>query len=525
MRVVRTILGILLLTIGLPLLLAGGGLWAAMQHRDAGGAFSGDLEDISTRGYAVVVPDIDGLLRRQAPFARTEQTRLRVTAQTAAGSAFIGLAPPAEAARFLAGVEHSRVDEVRLARGELPVRVAPVAGEAAPATAPGGQRFWLRSGTQALEWSPADLRGRPLALVVMRTDGQPAQSVSVTAEVRPGWLNSSTWGLLVLGSVMALLAIALLAWPVRSREVVYVVDPSQVPDIAARLGVPVPFTGEAATDPGPSRPTTLAESASVEVVSPWSTTAPPPAVPRLAWPPVPAPRDVPAGPDAGVSGEPASAADPGASSPAAPAGTVPGTAALGAVTSTCATDPDPATADRPAGSPPATGPAALSAPDPAVRSSFVADAAALSAPDPAVRSQSAAGGEYPGAIPAARAEPEADGGVGAARPTVDLSPAGDRAGVEPAAEVPSRAEVEPASSALPSAVVPPRTARRRRPAGDSPNAAPGSRRRSAPAARAAGSDEAELEIGAAAVPGRRPARPRGPAKPKPADSQADQTVA
>jgi hypothetical protein len=40
MRIVRTVAGLLLLAIGLPLLLAGGALWTAMQHRDPGGAYS-----------------------------------------------------------------------------------------------------------------------------------------------------------------------------------------------------------------------------------------------------------------------------------------------------------------------------------------------------------------------------------------------------------------------------------------------------------------------------------------------------
>src|SRR3712207_9087711 len=99
MRVVRTILGILLLTVGLPLLLVGGALWMAMQHRDAGGALSGEIEDIRTQGYAVVVPDVDTLLRRQAPVARSEQIRPPLTARTGAAPASIGMAPPAVAGR------------------------------------------------------------------------------------------------------------------------------------------------------------------------------------------------------------------------------------------------------------------------------------------------------------------------------------------------------------------------------------------------------------------------------------------
>src|SRR3954469_10226234 len=88
MRVLRTILGMLLLTIGLPALLAGAALWTALQHRDQGGAFSGELQRLSTPGYAFVVDDVDGLLRRDAPFTRIGDTQLRLTARTQDGPAF-----------------------------------------------------------------------------------------------------------------------------------------------------------------------------------------------------------------------------------------------------------------------------------------------------------------------------------------------------------------------------------------------------------------------------------------------------
>ena len=124
------------------------------------------------------------------------------------------------------------------------------------------------------------MRGQQLTLVVMSADGQLARSGrGQRPSCGPGWLNSTTWGLLILGSVILLLGIAVLAWPARTREVVYVVDPAQVPEIAARLGVPVPSsprrrgsTGcRSRADPpaavrGPrpcrlARPATLAESA------------------------------------------------------------------------------------------------------------------------------------------------------------------------------------------------------------------------------------------------------------------------
>ena len=106
MRVLRTILGMLLLTVGLPSLLGGAALWAAMQHRDQGGAFSGELQRLATPGYAYVVPDVDRLLRTDAPFTRIGDTQLRINAATEDGPAFIGLAPSATVEKYLRGDPH-----------------------------------------------------------------------------------------------------------------------------------------------------------------------------------------------------------------------------------------------------------------------------------------------------------------------------------------------------------------------------------------------------------------------------------
>src|SRR3954451_24002908 len=110
MRVLRTILGMLLLTVGLPSLLAGAALWAAMQHRDQGDAFSGDLQRLIIPGYALVVPDVDHLLRSDAPFTRIRDTQLRITAQTQDGPAVIGIAPTVAVDESMYGVPHSSVD-------------------------------------------------------------------------------------------------------------------------------------------------------------------------------------------------------------------------------------------------------------------------------------------------------------------------------------------------------------------------------------------------------------------------------
>lgn len=169
MRMVRVVVGVLLLLLGVPVLFTGGGLWYAMQHRDGGG-YTATLSTVTTDGYAVVVTDVDGLLRREVPFARSGRTTLRLSGRTGSGPAFIGLGRAADVARYLSGVPYAQVEQVRLARGPLPVTTRPVEGQAEPPSTPHEQPFWLVSSGadgQPVEWAPAELRGEQLALVVM----------------------------------------------------------------------------------------------------------------------------------------------------------------------------------------------------------------------------------------------------------------------------------------------------------------------------------------------------------------------
>jgi hypothetical protein len=238
MRVVRVLLAMVAILVALPLLLGGVALWAAMQHRAPDGSFTAPLAPIRASGYAVVVPDVDGLLRREAPFVRGGQTTLRFTARTSSGPAFIGLAPRSEVEQYLDGVDYSSISEVRLARGGLPVTLVQVPGDAKPASPPVNPTFWVASSTSgSLFWSPSTVRGHELALVVMNVDGSTPAEVRASAAMTPQWLDPTTWGLLILGTVAFLIGMVLMCWPRRQREIVYVVEPSQVSEIAARLGV------------------------------------------------------------------------------------------------------------------------------------------------------------------------------------------------------------------------------------------------------------------------------------------------
>ncbi|WP_442934868.1 hypothetical protein [Micromonospora sp. CPCC 205558] len=250
MRFVRVIAGVLLLVVGIPALLVGGGLWLVTRHADPGGAFAARFETVRTPGHAVVVTDLDRLLRQDAPFARTAQTRLRLNARTTDGPAFVGLAPTAEVRGWLEEVPHATVRRVAPARGPLPVRLdpaapatdnpatdAPGAAKTAGSVTPLGRPFWVREGIGSLEWSADDLAGEPMSLVVMRPDGGADLALDLRAELRAGWTGPTAWGLLTVGVLLVVGAVLLLLRPLRPREVIFVVEPDQVPVLAGRLGV------------------------------------------------------------------------------------------------------------------------------------------------------------------------------------------------------------------------------------------------------------------------------------------------
>lgn len=251
MRFVRTLAGMLLLAAGIPALIVGAGLGLLTGHADPDGAFAARFETVQTSGHAVVVDDLDALLRAEAPFVRAGRAELRLEARTPDGPAFVGLAPAAEAERWLAEVPHAAVRRVALARGPLPVRLTS-GGPASSAVSvtPAGAPIWVRDGVGAMEWNPADVQGRPLSLVVMRPDGRAGLTLELRAEWRAGWIAPVTWGTLAAGLLLVTMAGLLLLRPVGLREVVWVVEPDQVPVLASRLGV-TSLSGLGAQPTGP----------------------------------------------------------------------------------------------------------------------------------------------------------------------------------------------------------------------------------------------------------------------------------
>src|SRR5262245_16025382 len=149
MRVLRVLVGVLVLLIAVPTLLVGAGAWYAMQHRDSNGDFRATLQTLTRPGYAIVVPDLDALLRRDAPFTRAGRTGLRVSVR-ADRQLFLGIAAPLDVVQALGSAGYTRVDQVRLGRGPLSVHSTAVGGTGGPPSPPAGRAIWLRAGTNEL---------------------------------------------------------------------------------------------------------------------------------------------------------------------------------------------------------------------------------------------------------------------------------------------------------------------------------------------------------------------------------------
>ncbi|HKT01654.1 MAG TPA: hypothetical protein VJT31_19185, partial [Rugosimonospora sp.] len=188
-------------------------------------------------GYAVVVPDVDDLLRRDASLLRGTGAEVRVTVR----AAFVGLGPRAAVERYLSGVPYTVLTGVRPALGRLPVTLARVGGGNRPPAEPAVEPFWvLASAAGTLSWPAGWARGQQLALVIMRGDAGAAGPVQIAAAVHPAGLGLLTWVSLVVGVAGLAAGIALVLWPVRRREIVFVVEPAQVGALAARLGLRTP---------------------------------------------------------------------------------------------------------------------------------------------------------------------------------------------------------------------------------------------------------------------------------------------
>ena len=208
--------GVLLLVFGFLFTLAGGGLLAAgllagtaNQFRDEEGYFATPTETFTTETYALTSPTVGRLTVdrdvRNIPF---DIATVRLRAESADGSVFLGIAPMADIDSYLANVERTEIRNVRYTPFEVEYR--DITGSRAP-DAPEQQDFWAASasgpGVQQLEWS---IKSGEWGVVVMNADGSPSVTAQLSAGVRSDLIAPIATALSLTGVVLLLLGIPML---------------------------------------------------------------------------------------------------------------------------------------------------------------------------------------------------------------------------------------------------------------------------------------------------------------------------
>lgn len=211
-RIVMLVLGTLSALVGLGLLAGAGATgWANYQQRD-GGYFTSPLERFSGDSYALTSPRLDIMTGRGMAEGTSVDIPgsvvLRGSALDPGKSIFIGIAPRADAAAYLAGVKHTEIIEVRF--DPFRAQYSEIAGTNAPAR-PEQQGFWVASATgpgqQELKW---DLRSGNWAVVIMNADASTPVAVDLQAGARSDLLWPISIGLLIGGLILLAVGVPLI---------------------------------------------------------------------------------------------------------------------------------------------------------------------------------------------------------------------------------------------------------------------------------------------------------------------------
>ena len=213
-RITALVIGVLLLLFGVVLLGAWGtALWADRTQRD-GGYVTTDVHDFSTAGSALATVSTElgsaGIGWLYAP-SLLDEVRIRVTPTSPASALFVGIGPSTEVDRYLAGVNHTVINEF------WEEKVETVAG-GQPRSAPATQDFWVASstgsGARTLEWDPTD---GSWTVVVMNADGRPGINVGADLGARMPAVLWIAFGVLIAGAVFLAAGALLLAGAIRGR--------------------------------------------------------------------------------------------------------------------------------------------------------------------------------------------------------------------------------------------------------------------------------------------------------------------
>ena len=213
-RVVSVVIGAVLVLCSLGLLGAGGAALWAQTAKGPGGYLDLGTRTYTVSGYAVVSGKAE-LQRATGGWgwasALFGTVRLRATPARGTAPVFIGIAPAAAAAHYLAGVSYSTVTRTTAAR---PAYAAHSGGP--PAVPPGRAGVWAARaagpGSQVLTWP---VRSGSWTVVAMNANGSRPLSLRVTAAATLPTLPGLAFGLLAGGFLVAAAGATLIVVPLR----------------------------------------------------------------------------------------------------------------------------------------------------------------------------------------------------------------------------------------------------------------------------------------------------------------------
>lgn len=214
-RVIAVVAGSVLLLVSLGLIAGGGALAVASAQRDDGGYLMTDEVAISASGHAITSETItiETDAGVDVPGRLIGDAKLVVTS-VEEGSVFVGVAPSADVAAYLADVRHSTVDGFD---GNTPTYDA--VGGGSPASLPADVGFWTAStsgtGAQTLTW---EVESGDWTIVVMNADGQAPVTAAAAIGATLPMLGTAIGVLLGAGGVLLLVSLALLLGGVLSAS-------------------------------------------------------------------------------------------------------------------------------------------------------------------------------------------------------------------------------------------------------------------------------------------------------------------
>jgi len=233
MRIRRPLAGLFLAAAGVPMLLLALTAGIVGLHRDGDGAFTARLAPVHATGYAIVVPDLAGTVRRHGAGGLIGAGDLRVSVASS-DRVLLAIAPTVDVSRYLDGVARTELVGVGYASGSQPVLSGDIPGTAPAHGLPLIPPWLVVPAGPALSWSLAnDTR---MSLVVVRADGQPGLTVTLTAGLSPPSWSLVLAGLFLVAGVLLTGGGVFLVWPVPRRELVLTADPDDVDDVGDGFG-------------------------------------------------------------------------------------------------------------------------------------------------------------------------------------------------------------------------------------------------------------------------------------------------